>query len=183
MWIPAQYIMKMVFLTALGVGGATIFGSLIGFLFKHISHRFSDIVLSFAAGVMLSAAVLGLILPSLGYSGRFGLPITIAGIFAGAFLIFFAYIGFDALATAAEECKNPQKDLPIGIIGSLIITTIVYVSVALVLTGLQDTSSAVPLAFLKAPMAYCMSMLKMTWAAGLISIGSLAGLTSVLLVL
>lgn len=110
-------------------------------------------------------------------------PNGAAGIFAGAFLIFFAYIGFDALATAAEECKNPQKDLPIGIIGSLIITTIVYVSVALVLTGLQDTSSAVPLAFLKAPMAYCMSMLKMNWAAGLISIGSLAGLTSVLLVL
>ena len=110
-------------------------------------------------------------------------PNGAAGIFAGAFLIFFAYIGFDALATAAEECKNPQKDLPVGIIGSLIITTIVYVSVALVMTGLQDTSSAVPLAFLKAPMAYCMSVLKMNWAAGLISIGSLAGLTSVLLVL
>ncbi len=110
-------------------------------------------------------------------------PNGAAGIFAGAFLIFFAYIGFDALATAAEECKNPQKDLPVGIIGSLIITTIVYVSVALVMTGLQDTSSAVPLAFLKAPMAYCMSMLNMNWVAGLISIGSLAGLTSVLLVL
>ncbi len=110
-------------------------------------------------------------------------PNGAAGIFAGAFLIFFAYIGFDALATAAEECKNPQKDLPVGIIGSLIITTIVYVSVALVMTGLQDTSSSVPLAFLKAPMAYCMSMLNMNWAAGLISIGSLAGLTSVLLVL
>lgn len=110
-------------------------------------------------------------------------PNGAAGIFAGAFLIFFAYIGFDALATAAEECKNPQKDLPIGIIGSLIITTIVYVSVALVLTGLQDTSSAVPVGFLKAPMAYCMSLFHMNWAAGLISIGSLAGLTSVLLVL
>lgn len=105
------------------------------------------------------------------------------GIFAGAFLIFFAYIGFDALATAAEECKNPQKDLPVGIIGSLIITTIVYVAVALVLTGLQDTSGSVPMEFLKAPMAYCMSINKMDWAAGLISIGSLAGLTSVLLVL
>ncbi len=105
------------------------------------------------------------------------------GIFAGAFLIFFAYIGFDALATAAEECKNPQKDLPIGIIGSLIITTIVYVLVALVLTGIMNTSSTVPLDFLKAPMAYCMSINNMNWAAGLISIGSLAGLTSVLLVL
>lgn len=105
------------------------------------------------------------------------------GIFAGAFIIFFAYIGFDALATAAEECKKPQTDLPIGIIGSLIITTIVYVAVALVLTGIQDTSGAVPVAFLKAPMAYCMSIHNMNWAAGLISIGSLAGLTSVLLVL
>ena len=105
------------------------------------------------------------------------------GIFAGAFLIFFAYIGFDALATAAEECKNPQKDLPIGIIGSLLVTTVVYVLVALVLTGIQDTSGEVPMEFLKAPMAFCMSLHKMDWAAGLISIGSLAGLTSVLLVL
>jgi len=76
--------MEMVLLTALGVGGSTIFGSLIGFVFKKISHRFSDIVLSFAAGVMLSAAVLGLILPSLEYGGTYGLLITIAGIFAGA---------------------------------------------------------------------------------------------------
>ena len=76
--------MEMVLLTALGVGGATVFGSLIGFLFKNISHKFSDIVLSFAAGVMLAAAVLGLILPSLEYGGKFGILITIAGIFAGA---------------------------------------------------------------------------------------------------
>lgn len=110
-------------------------------------------------------------------------PNGAAGIFAGAFLIFFAYIGFDALATAAEECKNPQKDLPTGIIGSLIVTTIVYVLVALVLTGMVDTSSHVSADFLKAPMAYCMILAKQNWAAGLISIGSLAGLTSVLLVL
>ena len=76
--------MEMVLLTALGVGGATIFGSVIGFLFKRISHKFSDIVLSFAAGVMLAAAVLGLILPSLEYGGKFGLLFTVAGIFTGA---------------------------------------------------------------------------------------------------
>ncbi len=76
--------MELVLLTALGVGGATIFGSLIGFAFKKISHRFSDIVLSFAAGVMLAAAVLGLILPSLDYGGQYGLLITVAGIFTGA---------------------------------------------------------------------------------------------------
>ena len=76
--------MKIVLLTAIGVGGATIFGSLIGFIFKKISHKFSDIVLSFAAGVMLSAAILGLILPSIEYGGKYGIVITVTGIFAGA---------------------------------------------------------------------------------------------------
>lgn len=76
--------MEMVLLTALGVGGATIFGSVIGFFFKKISHKFSDIVLAFAAGVMLAAAVLGLILPSVEYGGNWGLLITVAGIFTGA---------------------------------------------------------------------------------------------------
>lgn len=76
--------MEMVLLTALGVGGATIIGAILGFIFKKISHRFSDIVLAFAAGVMLSAAVLGLILPSVEYGGKYGLIITIAGIFTGA---------------------------------------------------------------------------------------------------
>ena len=76
--------MDLVLLTAAGVGGATLFGSIIGFAFKKISHRFSDIVLSFAAGVMLSAAILGLILPSVEYGGKYGLLITVGGIFAGA---------------------------------------------------------------------------------------------------
>ena len=76
--------MEMVLLTALGVGGATIFGSLIGFVFKNISHKFSDIVLAFAAGVMLSAAILGLIIPSIDYGGEYGLLITTTGIFTGA---------------------------------------------------------------------------------------------------
>ena len=76
--------MKLVLLTALGVGGATIFGSLIGFVFKKLSQKFSDIVLSFAAGVMLAAAVLGLIVPSVEYGGKWGLLITVAGIFCGA---------------------------------------------------------------------------------------------------
>ena len=76
--------MNYVLLTALGVGGATMFGAAIGFAFKKLSHRFSDIVLSFAAGVMLAAAVLGLILPAIEYGGKYGLLMTIPGIFAGA---------------------------------------------------------------------------------------------------
>ena len=79
--------MEFVLLTALGVGGATVIGAIIGFLFRGISHKFSDIVLSFAAGVMLAAAVLGLVLPSLEYGGKFGILITVAGIFAGAFCL------------------------------------------------------------------------------------------------
>ena len=74
--------MKLVWLTALGVGGATVLGSLMGFAFKKITHTFSDLVLSFAAGVMLAAAVLGLIVPSVEYGN---LVITVSGIFAGAF--------------------------------------------------------------------------------------------------
>ena len=76
--------MTLVLLTALGVGGATVIGSLLGFVSKKISHKFSDIVLAFAAGVMLAAAVLGLILPSLDYGGSFGWIVTVAGVFAGA---------------------------------------------------------------------------------------------------
>ena len=76
--------MDLVLLTALGVGGATVIGALIGFIFKDVSHKFSDVVLSFAAGVMLAAAVFGLIIPSVEYGGKFGILITVAGIFAGA---------------------------------------------------------------------------------------------------
>ena len=80
--------MDMVILTALGVGGATVIGAIIGFIFKKISHRFSDIVLAFAAGVMLAAAVLGLIIPSVEHGSKYGTPValimTVAGVFAGA---------------------------------------------------------------------------------------------------
>ena len=76
--------MDIVLLTAIGVGGATVIGAIIGFSFKNISHKFSDVVLAFAAGVMLAAAVLGLIIPSLEYGGKYGILITVAGIFVGA---------------------------------------------------------------------------------------------------
>ena len=77
--------MELVLLTALGVGGATVFGAVLGFLFKKISHRFSDIVLGFAAGVMLCAAVVGLVLPSLDYgTGPWALPVTVIGVLCGA---------------------------------------------------------------------------------------------------
>lgn len=76
--------MKIVLLCALGVGGATVLGAILGFIFKNLTHRFSDVVLAFAAGVMLASAVIGLIIPSLEGGGELGVLITVAGIFVGA---------------------------------------------------------------------------------------------------
>ena len=76
--------MEVVLLTALGVGGATLVGAILGFIFKNITHKFSDIVLAFAAGVMLAAAVIGLILPSIEYGGKLAVLITVLGIAVGA---------------------------------------------------------------------------------------------------
>ena len=106
-------------------------------------------------------------------------PNGFEGIFMGAFIIFFAYIGFDAIATAAEETKNPQKNLPIGIIGSLAVCTIIYVLVAIVLTGMVPINQIDA----HAPIAHAMRLAGQDWVAGLISLGALTGLTSVLLVL
>jgi len=107
--------------------------------------------------------------------GHFG----ITGIFTAASLVFFAYIGFDAVSTAAEECENPQRDLPIGIIASLAICTVFYMLVSGVLTGIVpytelNTASPVATALLK---------IGKDWAAGMISLGAIAGLTTVMLVL
>ncbi len=103
------------------------------------------------------------------------------GMIAGAAIIFFAYIGFDAVSTQAEEAKNPQRDMPIGIIGSLVICTILYIAVVIVLTGMVrydqlDTKAAVSQAFAHPDVG-------MGWAKGMISAAALAGLTSVLLVM
>ena len=99
--------MQMVLITALGVGGATVIGALIGFIFKNISHKFSDIVLSFAAGVMLAAAVLGLILPSLEYGGRFKILITVAGIFVGAACLNLV----DKLVPHLHKLMGPEDEM------------------------------------------------------------------------
>ena len=105
-------------------------------------------------------------------------PNGFEGVFMGAFLIFFAYVGFDAISTTAEETKNPQRDLPIGIIGTLVICTIMYIIVALILTGLMPYSQI----DFQAPIAHAMRFVGQDRLAGFISLGALAGLTSVLLI-
>ena len=105
--------MEMVLLTALGVGGATVLGAVIGFLFKGFSHKFSDIVLSFAAGVMLAAAVLGLILPSVEYGGKFGLLICYDGDFPEMFRA-YAKLGCDGVLWMNNRCSRGPDDGPMA---------------------------------------------------------------------
>jgi APA family basic amino acid/polyamine antiporter len=102
------------------------------------------------------------------------------GILAGAGVIFFAYIGFDALSTAAEETINPQRDLPIGILGSLGFCTVLYIVVALVLTGMVPYLEFHNQA---APVAFALQHVGVTWGMKLVSIGAVCGLSSVVLVL
>ena len=102
----------------------------------------------------------------------------VQGILMGAFLIFFAYIGFDAISTTAEETENPQRDLPVAILGTLVICTVLYICVALVLTGVVPIERI----DIQAPIAHAMSYIGKDWFAGLISVGALCALTSVLLI-
>ncbi len=112
------------------------------------------------------------------------MPYGFSGVMSAAAVVFFAYIGFDAVSTTAEEAKNPKRDLPIGIIASLVICTVLYLAVCLVLSGLIPVVSLKDDAqFLNAPVAYALSKIGLDWAAGLISAGAVAGITSVLLVM
>ena len=112
------------------------------------------------------------------------MPFGWTGIMTGAAIVFFAYIGFDAVSTTAEEAKNPKRDLPIGIIASLLICTILYVAVAAVLTGIIPVGTVSGnQGFLSAPVAYALDFINQGWASGIISIGAIMGITSVLLVM
>ena len=107
------------------------------------------------------------------------MPFGWSGVMAGAGLIFFAYIGFDAVSTAAEEARNPQRDMPIGIIASLVVCTLIYIAVTVVLTGIAPYASL----NVSDPMAFALNQVGERFAAGAVAIGAVAGLTSVLLVM
>ncbi|WP_340023834.1 amino acid permease [Paenibacillus sp. FSL K6-1096] len=107
------------------------------------------------------------------------LPFGFHGVMNGAATVFFAYIGFDALSTAAEEVKRPQRDLPIGIISSLAICTVLYIAVSLVLTGIVPYQSL----NVSDPVSYALRFVDQNMIAGLISVGAIAGMTTVLLVM
>lgn len=106
-------------------------------------------------------------------------PGGFAGIMGGAAIVFFSFIGFDAVSSTAEETRNPQKDMPIGMIGSLIVCSVLYAGVSLVLTGIMPYSEFADDA---APVLTALASIHQEWAHVLVSVGALAGMTSVLLV-
>ncbi len=110
------------------------------------------------------------------------LPFGWHGVFTGAAIVFFAYIGFDAVTTLAEECKDPQKDVPKGVIGSLIVCTVLYILVAAIMTGAMSYL-LLGGSEIAAPMSRVLDHLGYWWASPFVSIGALAGITSVLIVL
>ncbi|HMJ66071.1 MAG TPA: amino acid permease, partial [Candidatus Binatia bacterium] len=151
------------------------------------SANFNNVIVAIKVGVILTFLAVGVsylnssnwepfVPPSLG-PGQFGW----GGVLRAAGVIFFAYIGFDAVSTAAQEAKNPQRDMPIGILGSLFICTFIYVAVSLVLTGIiKYTQLNVP-----DPIAVAIDSLGkgVAWLRPIIKIGAIAGLSSVILVM
>ena len=111
-----------------------------------------------------------------GETGKGGEPL---GMLAGAAVIFFAYIGFDSVSTHAEEAKNPKRDVPIGIVASLVICTVLYIAVAAILTGMVPYDKI----NIETPVSDAFRQAGLPWARGLISLGAMAGITSVLLVM
>ncbi|MGB7748192.1 MAG: amino acid permease [Verrucomicrobiia bacterium] len=151
------------------------------------SATFNNVVVAIKMSVILTFIAVGVayinrnnwhpfIPPTLG-PGEFGW----SGVVRGAGVIFFAYIGFDAVSTAAQEAKNPQRDMPIGILGSLAICTVLYIAVALVLTGIVSYTQLND----PAPIAVAINSLgpAVAWLRPIIKIGAIAGLSSVILVM
>ncbi|EPR2966003.1 amino acid permease [Listeria monocytogenes] len=108
------------------------------------------------------------------------LPFGVQGVITGASTVFFAYIGFDAVSSAAEEVKNPQKNMPIGIISSLVICTLLYILLSAVLTGVVPYTDLVDVS---APVAFALQAINQNWIAGLLSVGAIVGMTTVVLVM
>ncbi|MDP1738720.1 MAG: amino acid permease [Caulobacter sp.] len=179
-------------MTFIQSGGANILGALgilavTGLLVLGVSESatVNNIIVAIKVGVLLAFIVMGIgfinfenwtpFIPDNEGGFKYGLP----GIFRAASVIFFAYVGFEAVSTAAAEAKNPKRDIPIGILGSLLVCTIIYMAVAAVLTGV------VPFRELgvSAPIALAVDRMGVGWFSILIKVGAVAGLTSVMLIL
>lgn len=146
------------------------------------SAAFNAVIVTIKVAVVLFVLALGshfVDTANWGHDWHSFAPFGFAGVSSAAAYVFFAFIGFDAVSTTAQECRNPQRDLPIGIIASLLLCTVFYVGIAAVLTGMVPWQ----LVDIEAPLTHAFYDHRVLWASDVITCGALAGLTSVMLVM
>lgn len=169
--LPAAFIIALVaYILVRGIKESATVNSVIVFL------KISIILIFIGAGLFFIKPALWkpFIPPNQGQFGFFGL----SGVLRGAGVMFFAYLGFDAVSTAAQEAKNPKRDMPIGILGSLFACTVIYIAFSLVLTGVVHyTQLDVP-----APVAVAIDAMRLFWLSPLVKIAAIIGLMSVMMV-
>ncbi|WP_353891410.1 amino acid permease [Latilactobacillus sakei] len=140
------------------------------------STRINNLMVTIKIGVVLLFLVVGIFYVKSSNWQPF-MPFGVSGVFKGASLVFFAYLGFDCVSASAAEVKNPQKNLPIGIIGTLVICTLLYILVAFVLTGMVSYREL----NVANPVAFALQVVHQNWFAGLLSLGALAGMFTMML--
>ncbi|MGE7171463.1 amino acid permease [Latilactobacillus sakei] len=140
------------------------------------STRINNLMVMIKIGVVLLFLVVGIFYVKSSNWQPF-MPFGVSGVFKGASLVFFAYLGFDCVSASAAEVKNPQKNLPIGIIGTLVICTLLYILVAFVLTGMVSYREL----NVANPVAFALQVVHQNWFAGLLSLGALAGMFTMML--
>ncbi|MEJ1308080.1 amino acid permease [Latilactobacillus sakei] len=140
------------------------------------STRINNLMVTIKIGVVLLFLVVGIFYVKSSNWQPF-MPFGVSGVFKGASLVFFAYLGFDCVSASAAEVKNPQKNLPIGIIGTLVICTLLYILVAFVLTGMVSYREL----NVANPVAFALQVVHQNWFAGLLSLGALVGMFTMML--
>jgi len=169
--LPAALIIGLItYILVIGIKESATVNSVIVFL------KIAIILIFIGAGLFFIKPALWkpFIPPNTGQFGFFGL----SGILRGAGVMFFAYLGFDAVSTAAQEAKNPKKDMPVGILGSLFACTALYIVFSLVLTGVVHYSKL----NVAAPVAVAIDAMRLVWLSPLVKIGAIVGLVSVMMV-
>jgi len=147
------------------------------------SARINAAIVAIKIAVILLFVVIGLFSLNPANWTPFLPPAGWLGVFSGAAIIFFAFTGFDAVVTAAEETKNPQKSIPVGLIGSLAVCIILYVLLGVVLTGVVPVGEFAGTDAMSAPIPYALERMGVTWGVAIVSVGALCGMTSVILVM
>jgi APA family basic amino acid/polyamine antiporter len=147
------------------------------------SARTNAAIVAIKIGVIILFIVLGLFSINPANWTPFMPPAGWLGVFSGAAIIFFAFTGFDAVVTAAEETKDPKKSLPLGLIGSLAICIVLYIVLGVILTGIVPFAELAGPDAINAPIAFALGRIGISWGAAIVSVGALCGMTSVILVM